>query len=110
MGDMRSQHDAINLAVVIDNASRCPGFMNSIVGLCREIYGCFDVNFNIRLVIAFCGSGTQLFQQETEPFRFATDPSRAEHVMIVPGTGDGLDFANAIVQALNAKAGSRLSF
>jgi hypothetical protein len=30
--------------------------------------------------------------------------------MIVPGTGDGLDFANAIVQALNAKTGSRFSF
>jgi hypothetical protein len=65
-------------------------------------------NFNIRIVIAFCGSGTQLFQREMEPFGSATDPSRAEHAMIVPGTGDGLDsmIVNAIVQALNAKAGS----
>jgi hypothetical protein len=58
-------------------------------------------NFNIRIVIAFCGSGTQLFQREMEPFGSATDPSRAEHAMIVPGTGDGLDFANAIVQAVS---------
>jgi hypothetical protein len=81
----------VSVVLVIDEAGRCPGFVRSIVGQCREIYACFEVNFNIRLVIAFCGTAKALFQRETGPFRFSTDPGLAERVTIVP-------FANNIVR------------
>jgi hypothetical protein len=96
----RLQHEPVSLALVIDEAGRYPGFVRSIVGLCREIYVCFEVNFNIRLVIAFCGTGTELFHREIIPFRIAgSDPPLVERLKVVAGTDNGLQFANGIVNA-----------
>jgi hypothetical protein len=67
------------------------------------MYAFFEDIFNIQLVIAFCGTGTQLFQQETGPFRFATDPALAERLTVAPGTSGGADFANIIVSNYSVK-------
>jgi hypothetical protein len=97
------QAEPVDLAVVIDEVGRCPGFVRSIVGQCREIYATFQDVFNIRLVIVLCGTSTDLFMRKTRTFHSETDPSRAEKLTVKEGRGMGVAFANAIVNEQKRK-------
>jgi hypothetical protein len=87
------------LVMVIDEAGRCPGFVRSIVTQCRAVYHAFEHFFNIQLVIAFCGTGTELYAQKTGIFREGTDPSRVLRLKIVAGPQNGLEFAKMMYAA-----------
>jgi hypothetical protein len=102
-GQHHLQAEPVDLAVVIDEVGRCPGFVRSIVGQCREIYATFQDVFNIRLVIVLCGTSTDLFMRKTRTFHYETDPSRAEKLTVKEGRGMGVAFANAIVNEQKRK-------
>jgi hypothetical protein len=86
---------------------RYPTFVRSIVDQCREIYAIFQSVFNIRLVIVLCGStGTELFMDKPGTFLLpGSDPPRAERMLVKAGSGQGIDFADAIINE-QKKAGT----
>jgi hypothetical protein len=81
--------------------------VRSIVGQCREIYATFQDVFNIRLVIVLCGrTGTELFMDKAGTFLLpGSDAPRAERMLVKAGTGQGIDFADAIINE-QKKAGT----
>jgi hypothetical protein len=101
------QTEPVDLAVVIDDVGRYPAFVRSIVGQCREIYATFQDVFNIRLVIVLCGrTGTELFMDKPGTFSLpGSDPPLAERMLVKAGTGQGIDFADAIINE-QKKAGT----
>jgi hypothetical protein len=99
IGSFRKLTETASFVLVIDEAGRCPGFVRSVVSQCRDVYFAFQYFFNIQLVIAFCGTGTEFYEQRSGIFRAATDPSCALRVKVLPGSHEGLDFANDLYAA-----------